>query len=125
MPRDTLPLSPLLPLTPDWPSLAQECSRAYFALYRITAAVRAGTADGRDFWVAQQRMDKAASVIAAWADPDLYGRMLARESILRELETPPTDKRLYESQPPPTCPNVANNTPHASCCEQCRYELGI
>lgn len=25
----------------------------------------------------------------------------------------------------PPCPNVANNTPHADCCGQCRYELGL
>jgi hypothetical protein len=96
MPRDTLPLSPLLPLTPDWPSLAQECSRAYFALYRTIAAVRDGTADGHDYWQAYYRLEKAASVIAAWGDPDLYGRMLARDSILAA-----------------TCDNIANNTPHA------------
>lgn len=157
MARDTLHFSPLLPLQPDWQALAQECSRAYFALCRVTAAVREGKADGRDFWQAQNRMDKAASVIAAWGDPELYGRLLAREQILATLEaaTPfsqrcqPCDelrhtscllgacqclhrkaladqrKSLYESQPPPTCANVANNTPHASCCEQCRYELGI
>jgi hypothetical protein len=107
MPRDTLPLSPLLPLTPDWPSLAQECSRAYFALYRTIAAVRDGTADGHDYWQAYYRLEKAASVIAAWGDPDLYGRLLARESILA------------------TCDNIANNTPQASCCDTCRYELGI
>jgi hypothetical protein len=108
MPRSNLPLSPLLPLTPDWPSLAQECSRAYFALYRTIAAVRAGKADGHDYWLAHTRLEKAASVIAAWADPDLYGRSLARDSILAA-----------------TCDNIANNTPQASCCDTCRYELGI
>jgi hypothetical protein len=123
--RSTLHFSPLLPLTPDWPALAQECSRAYFALYRVTQAVREGKADGRDYWQAHNRMQKAASVIASWGDPELYGRLLARESIMSDIEASQTRKSLYESQPPPTCPNVANNTPHASCCEQCRYELGI
>jgi hypothetical protein len=114
--RDNLPLSPLLPLQPDWPALAQECSRAYFALYRTIAAVRDGTADGHDYWQAYYRLEKAASTIAAWADPDLYGRVLARESILREAQPSPTA---------PLCPNAANNTPHADCCDTCRYELGI
>lgn len=88
MPRDNyLPLSPLIPLEPDWKELALECSRAYFALERVDTAVKRREADGRDWWQAKNRADKAATVIASWsADPDLYGRVLAREKILRELE---------------------------------------
>jgi hypothetical protein len=112
--RGTLHFSPLLPLTPDWQALALEASRAYFALYRVTAAVREGKANGHDFWLAQSRMEKAASVISTWsADPDLYGRLLAREQIMSD----------FEAHPP--CANVANNTPHVDCCEQCRHELGV
>lgn len=117
MPRDTLPLSPLLPLQPDWPALAQECSRAFYAFERAKKGVYDDTVSGAEFWQARTRLEKAASIIAAWSsDPDLYGRLLARESILREAQPSPTA---------PLCPNAANNTPHADCCSQCRHELGI
>lgn len=86
MPRDYLPLSPLLPDTPNWQELALECSRAYFALEHVRVGVTNQECDGHDFWQAKARADKAASAIAAWSsDPDLSGRLLARERILREL----------------------------------------
>lgn len=87
MTRDTLPLSPLLPELPDWQELALECSRAYFALERVKAAVKQGAADGHDYWQAHSRILKVASRIATWSsDPDLYGRLLAKQRILEEIE---------------------------------------
>lgn len=132
MQRDTLPLSPLLPIEPEWRELATEASRAWFALQRVQDAVAHQEADGKDYWGAYNRMAKAASVISSWSsEPELYGRLLAEERILRdwgenivlEMRSGKRTREELEGRYPPVCPNVSNNTPHADCCEQCRYEL--
>lgn len=127
MPRqkDYLPLSPLLPLTPDWQALAVECSQAYYAMHRIEQALKCTdpafcSVDGQMYWQAFRRVQNAASAISSWAsEPDLYGRLLAKQAIEREmLDKLPALKAAI-------CSNIMDNTPRLDCCAQCRYELGV
>lgn len=77
--------SPLLPLEPDWHALAVEASDAYFYLEKVKRAVAKQRADGKDYWTAHTRLARIMSVISCWHDePALYGRLLARQQILKE-----------------------------------------
>jgi len=87
MERSLLPLSPLLPVRPDWPAMAVELARAYVNYDVVCTQVKQGTANGHDFWQAKERVDIASGTVLSWNDePELYGRLLAREQILREYE---------------------------------------
>lgn len=136
--RSLFPLSPLLPVKPDWEAMAIELANAYIQYDVVCAQVKLQQADGGQFWDAKNRVDRASGTILSWKDePELYGRMLAREQILREwerrvrsmcypcLEGHHDDCKHALCSCNYVCPNVSNNTPHQGCCEQCRYELGL
>lgn len=139
----TLHFSPLLPVEPDWQTMATECAQAWIDLQRINDALnkRDVAVDGMSFWQAHHRMEAAASAINLWSeDPHLYGRLLARDNMLKDMEAEQLAKlsmcfacergrhdncKHAMCQCPYVCPNVADRTPRVGCCEQCRYELGV
>lgn len=79
-----IPMSPVVPLEPDWQAMAIRMHDAYVRYLNTVNAVHDLTADGKDYWEAVNELTSASSDIGCWKDyPLLYGRLKAVEQYKR------------------------------------------